>query len=1092
MNSLFFRLGNIIFFIALIFSINSVQAQQDTEFWFAAPDASATHEDSPIRLRLSTENEPAQVTISQPANSSFTPYIISIPANSTRTVDLTSRKPLIEHNQSNVVVNKGLYIRSSALITAYYEIGQTFNIDIYTLKGKNALGQDFIAPGQTFWSNVNFSDAKSTIELVAAQNNTIVTMVPNANIFGHQAGDTILIRLNRGQSYSMRKISDSSTETLAGSVIQSTKPIAVSVTDDSMVEQQCYDLGGDQIVPIGILGKEYIVSRGQINVNERIFITGVEDGTVVEITGNQQRIDTIGYRQTKMYTTESIMHIRSSKPVYVMQYTGIGCELGAALIPSINCKGSNTIAFTRSGNDQFFLKLLVRSGGEDEFTLNGNSNFILASDFQNVPGTNGAWKIASISMSMSTVIPGNVYVVRNANYSFQLGFLDGGVVTGARYGYFSNFSSLFIGDDLTLCEGDTWEIVPKGQTGSTYIWSDGSTNESLLVHDPGMYWVEMTSPSGCVLTDTLIVTEKTNDFLHLPDTLYGCGDDEFTYQHGNYVDYQWSNGLTTRTFTTSEPGNYSLFAVNRNGCEDSDSMQVLFHPSPILSLIDSVNVCEGDSALIEVETPEDLQFKWKNGDTGETTLVSDEGWFWVEGSNEHCQKTDSIWVQLLSKPLADTIIGSRSVCPGVEGVEYWVEHETDEILQTWWNVMGGSISEKTDDFHIEVDWEEQNDHALIQLVSVNSDGCPSDTADFEVKINELLETETPEGLMDVCFNDARQVYHVMPTSGSVYTWQVENGQILAGQGTSEITVEWDQTGEYSILVQEASTTDITSCFGTSDPLDVSVFMDSAQIWMNFVSVDVNQDNIIVVDWSIFNEHRIQYPLDLYRREGFNGELTRILEVENFNHYLDEPVNTANISYGYQVQAFNFCNEEITTNIHQSMVLSGTSNEDETEISLSWNEYEGWDDGVGQYYVIRQLEDNTSYDTVAVVNGQTTNITLSNTADGFVHRIRIVAERADGTVSLSNHISFEFEHQLYIPNVMTPNSDNRNDYFTIPRIELYPQAKLSIYNRQATKVFSATGYQNDWPADNLSAGTYYYHLEIPNLDREYKGWFSVLR
>ena len=147
--------------IILLVGMQPLIAQQDTEFWFAAPDASATHEDTPVRIRISTGDEPAQVTVSQPANSSFTYINLSVAANSTETVDLTSRKSMVEHSESDSVINKGIRITSSSLITAYYEVGQTFNIDIFTLKGKNALGQHFVIPGQTFWSNVSFADARS-------------------------------------------------------------------------------------------------------------------------------------------------------------------------------------------------------------------------------------------------------------------------------------------------------------------------------------------------------------------------------------------------------------------------------------------------------------------------------------------------------------------------------------------------------------------------------------------------------------------------------------------------------------------------------------------------------------------------------------------------------------------------------------------------------------------------------------------------------------------------------------------------------------------------------------------------------------------
>ena len=525
---------------------------------------------------------------------------------------------------------------------------------------------------------------------------------------------------------------------------------------------------------------------------------------------------------------------------------------------------------------------------------------------------------------------------------------------------------------------------------------------------------------------------------------------------------------------------------------DTDAFRLLFHNVPDFSVMDSVIFCDGDSVNVSVQTAENLQYMWSDGSTASSNYISEGGWSWVEASNEHCSETDSIWAHQQYTPPPDTIMGSASVCPGVEGVTYFVEHPEDDIANTWWDVSGGSIA-GLEDLNITVDWSLTNDNARVRFVSISAEGCPSDTAAFDVKINEILETEMPTGLVEVCHNLPLENYSIIPTNGSVYDWQAENGTIVEGQGTSEVSVQWEGTGMHSLQVLETSNTDITTCFGTSPPLNVEVFEDSANLWINYVSVSVATDRTLEVQWILVHPHRLQLPLDFSKREGFTADMEKIKSVTVDNDHFDTDVNTAQESYGYQLRGFNFCQEELVSNIHQSMVLTGSANEDETEISLAWNAYEGWRfGGVARYYVIRQLDGNTKYDTVAVLDKDATSVQLQNATDGFNHRFRVVASTANGTVSLSNHVDFEFKHELFIPNVVTPNADQQNDYFIIPKIELYPQAEFTILNRQAKKIYQTKGYQNNWSAAELSAGTYYYYLSIPNLNREYKGWFSVLK
>ncbi len=70
--------------------------------------------------------------------------------------------------------------------------------------------------------------------------------------------------------------------------------------------------------------------------------------------------------------------------------------------------------------------------------------------------------------------------------------------------------------------------------------------------------------------------------------------------------------------------------------------------------------------------------------------------------------------------------------------------------------------------------------------------------------------------------------------------------------------------------------------------------------------------------------------------------------------------------------------------------------------------------------------------------------------------------------------------LYFYNTMTPNNDESNDAFYIGNIEKYPNNVLEIYNRYGQKVYTKTGYQNDWKGEylgnELPSGTYFYILD----------------
>ena len=85
---------------------------------------------------------------------------------------------------------------------------------------------------------------------------------------------------------------------------------------------------------------------------------------------------------------------------------------------------------------------------------------------------------------------------------------------------------------------------------------------------------------------------------------------------------------------------------------------------------------------------------------------------------------------------------------------------------------------------------------------------------------------------------------------------------------------------------------------------------------------------------------------------------------------------------------------------------------------------------------------------------------------------------------------------WIPNVVTPNGNGKNDVLLIPCAEQFPNNELRVFNRWGDKVYSTTNYQNDWAAtykgNTLPAGTYYYMFQQSRESQPRQGFFEVIR
>jgi hypothetical protein len=407
-----------VIFLLILNTSKTVFAQVDREFWFAAPEISyefippspITYQglDRPIKLYITTAEGLANFTIDQPANPSFIPISSIAEMDSTTEVDLTSFIDQIENKPANAILNYGLRIRSDEPVTVYYEVQSLYNQETFVLKGRNALGYEFIIPAQTHFINYNWCDppARNSFIVLATEDSTIVTIIPSNDIEGQIAYDTVAIQLNRGQTWCARATGGDSTQHLAGSFVFANKPIAVTVSDDEVkatgTSNNRVDMAGDQLIPKHLCGKEYIPGfrARTAPIGSRIMLFAFQDSTWISLNGGSQIMINRGdFHETVYFAPDSlgICYLTSTKPVLAYHFRSSDNQASANIIPpSSPCNGSRRINMTKTPPALpfigFQLTLVTQNGNQNNFTVLGFPPINLSTAYwDTVPGTNNEW-----------------------------------------------------------------------------------------------------------------------------------------------------------------------------------------------------------------------------------------------------------------------------------------------------------------------------------------------------------------------------------------------------------------------------------------------------------------------------------------------------------------------------------------------------------------------------------------------------------------------------------------------------------------------------------------------------------------------------
>ena len=801
----------VLFACFLLIICGSVSAQIDNEFWFVAPEIASSHGDSPIYLRISTMEEPAEITVRMPANLSFAPITQTILPNTTYTVNLTPWLNLVENRPADSVLKKGILITSDHDVTAYYECAHTNNPGIFSLKGQNALGTDFFIVSQNRYYN---HDGQESFDIVATEDSTTVTITPSDNITGHFAGETFTVLLMKGETYSARATSTLAARTLAGSHITSDKPIAITWQDDSIYSEGSYDIVCDQTIPVNLLGKEYIAIKGYndnsaADNDERVYILATQDSTILSVDGVVlDTLNTGEFYDHGISETENTAFIRVTKPGYALHLSGFLNEFGASILPQDSCTGSRKIGFARTNTNTFALLILTRNGNQDSFYLNGDNTIITAASFNPVPGTGGNWVYYRQTNLPTSQVPVGANLIENTKGTFHLGVLH---KTGAssEYGYFSNFASLYLGADASICPGDSM-VLDGGAYMNAYewkkviggVWTLIDTNRFYTVHDTG-YYACQTNGDFCTLMDTIHIVYYPNATVTLGADRTICEGTMTTFNPGLYVTYEWSTGETTQQITTGTGGAYWVRVTNNNGCIATDTAVVFIDslPKANRAIAGPDTVCQAQiGVLYDVDSlsfSENYTWTLPSGASGLSDSASillafsasaASGWLTVSGHNACGDGPDtSLWITV--KPLpgnAGTITGPDEVCPGETGVMYVVPAVLYATGYAWSLPAGATIVSDPLNDTITVDFSLSAVSGIITVHGTNDCGSGS-ASNFTLTVKPFPQAAGAiTGPAQVCPGQTGVNYSIAPVLyADSYIWEYSGtGATLTNLGTT--------------------------------------------------------------------------------------------------------------------------------------------------------------------------------------------------------------------------------------------------------------------------------------------------------------------
>jgi len=247
-----------------------------------------------------------------------------------------------------------------------------------------------------------------------------------------------------------------------------------------------------------------------------------------------------------------------------------------------------------------------------------------------------------------------------------------------------------------ICEGESVEITASGALGYNWSPSEGlnTTSGSTVIASPTTtttYIVTDANDVGCSTVGSITVVVNPVPVADAGSYSAVCQDADDINLVGSPAGGVFSgNGVTGNTFNPSIGGNQTITYTytTAEGCSDSDQTVIQVNALPNVSAGIDQTICEGNQITLSASGT--TNYQWSNGVANGNSFTPGLGnsFYVVTGTNqEGCQQTDTLWVNVLSQPIASVWSSSTT---GYAPLIVEIENNSQFANTYYWSFGNGA------------------------------------------------------------------------------------------------------------------------------------------------------------------------------------------------------------------------------------------------------------------------------------------------------------------------------------------------------------------------------------------------------------------
>ncbi|MFT4523386.1 MAG: hypothetical protein ACI8ZN_002339 [Bacteroidia bacterium] len=340
---------------------------------------------------------------------------------------------------------------------------------------------------------------------------------------------------------------------------------------------------------------------------------------------------------------------------------------------------------------------------------------------------------------------------------------------------------LNMADSLGGCTGDNIVIDPGTFSGVSFLWSDNSTDKTLVLNESkaggrsSFHWVKITDALGCSIVDTfkIVFSDSLTQSLGSDTSLCPSETLLLSINHPD-ASFLWHEGSTSNQLLADQEGWYSVVISAGFQCSTTDSIYIHYRESPDLDIGGNASICHRDSLILNASNAF-KSYRWQDNSSYSTLNAMMEGLYWVSVVDSFgCTATDSMRLTLKEGPSV-SMGNDTSLCVG------------DTLFI---NVSSFGLSYVWQDGSTSSQYNATTQGGYSVTVSNAVECTAKDSLFLTIKALPVVDLDN-----DTTICEGNSVQFDVTTVGATYRWQDESDQPVYRANSN---------GRYTVLLTDSN------------------------------------------------------------------------------------------------------------------------------------------------------------------------------------------------------------------------------------------------------------------------------------------------